>query len=65
MRIGNNPEKESPTMVVENYHRIIVPVFIPHFEGYFKEAFDVFKLCIESLLLTVHSKTRITISSTL
>lgn len=61
MRIGNNPEKESPTMVVENYHRIIVPVFIPHFEGYFKEAFDVFKLCIESLLLTVHSKTRITI----
>jgi len=61
MRIGNNPEKENKTLVVENYHRVIVPVYIPNFEGYFEQAFDVFKLCIESLLKTVHQKTRITI----
>ena len=30
-------------------------------EGYFKEAVEVLKLNIESLLLTVHNKTRITI----
>ena len=61
MRIGNNPEKDSKKMIVENYHRIIVPVYIPHFEDYFKEAFEVFQFCIESLLLTIHEKSRITI----
>jgi len=61
MRIGTNPEKNSNNLIVENYHRIIVPVYIPHFEGYFKEAFEVFQLCIESLLLTIHEKSRITI----
>lgn len=61
MRIGNNPEKTSKNLEVENYHRIIIPVYIPNFEGYFKEAFEVFKLCLESLLQTVHPKTRITI----
>lgn len=61
MRIGTNPEKNSKNLMVENYHRIIVPVYIPHFEGYFKEAFEVFQLCIESLLLTIHEKSRITI----
>lgn len=61
MRIGSNPEKENKAILIENYHRVIVPVYIPHFEGYFEGTFDVFKLCLESLLLTVHSKTRITI----
>jgi hypothetical protein len=61
MRIGNNPEKESKEIIIENYHRIVIPVYIPNFEGYFADTFSVFKLCLESLLLTVHSKTRITI----
>jgi hypothetical protein len=61
MRIGSNPEKVSGSIDLNNYHRIIVPVYIPNFEGYFKDSFETFKLCIASLLLTVHSKTRITI----
>lgn len=61
MRIGNNPVKADNAVLIENYHRVIIPVYIPNFEGYFAEAFDIFKLCLESLLLTVHSKTRITI----
>jgi hypothetical protein len=61
MRIGSNPEKNNTAIVVKNYHRVIVPVYIPNFEGYFKESFKVFQLCLESLLLTVHHKTRITI----
>lgn len=61
MRIGINPEKNNKYLTIDNYHRIIVPVYIPHFEGYFEETFEVFKLCIESLLKTVHKKTRITI----
>jgi hypothetical protein len=61
MRIGTNPAKDNNKINVENYHRVVVPVYIPNFDGYFAELFDVFKLCIESLLLTVHQKTRITI----
>ena len=61
MRIGSNPEKENKSIVLENYHRVIVPVYIPNFEGYFEHSFDGFKLCMESLLKTVHTKTRITI----
>ncbi|WP_395074190.1 glycosyltransferase family A protein [Flavobacterium sp.] len=61
MRIGNNPEKTASNLVVENYHRIVIPVYIPNFEGYFEQAFEVFRLCLESILLTIHEKTRITI----
>lgn len=61
MRIGINPEKNNKEIELTNYHRVVIPVFIPHFDGYFEQAFPVFKLCIESLLLTAHSKTRITI----
>lgn len=61
MRIGFNPAKENKEIRIENYHRVIVPVYIPNFEGYFANLFEVFKLCIDSLLLTSHHKTRITI----
>lgn len=61
MRIGQNPEKANKDIKIENYHRIIVPVYIPNFEGYFSNSFDILKLCIESLLLTIHTKSRITI----
>jgi hypothetical protein len=61
MRIGTNPVKDNNSVTVENYHRVVIPVYIPNFEGYFAEAFDIFKMCLDSVLLTVHSKTRITI----
>ena len=56
-----NPEKENNTIKFDIYHRIIIPVYIPNFEGYFKDGLEIFKLCIQSLLMTVHEKTRITI----
>lgn len=61
MRVGTNPEKNTNLIELNNYHRIVIPVYIPHFDGYFEQAFPIFKLCIDSLLLTCHSKTRITI----
>ncbi len=42
-------------------HRIIVPIYIPNAEGYFKNVFEVLKLSIESLLQTIHSATAITV----
>ncbi len=61
MRVGTNPEKENNTLEVDIYHRIIIPVYIPNFDGYFKDGLGVFKLCIQSLLKTIHVKTRVTI----
>ncbi|BCY27246.1 glycosyltransferase family A protein [Flavobacterium okayamense] len=61
MRIGLNPAKENKELTLDNYHRVIVPVYIPNFEGYFANLFEVFKLCIDSLIVTSHDKTRITI----
>ena len=61
MRVGSNPEVKNKDIVINAYHRIIIPVYIPNFEGYFSDLLEVFKLCLESLLKTVHSKTRITI----
>ena len=61
MRKGTNPEKENFDILIKNYHRIIIPIYIPHFEGYFSDSFEILKLCIQSLLLTVHDKTRITL----
>ena len=61
MRIGSNPEIKNKDIKINAYHRVIIPVYIPNFEGYFSDLLEVFKLCLESLLKTVHNETRITI----
>lgn len=62
MRIGINPEKENKVLTGDAYHRVIVPVYIPNLEEeYFKDGLKILKLCIESLLHTIHSKTRVSI----
>lgn len=61
MRVGSNPEKFNNNLKNIAYHRVVIPVFIPNFEGYFKDALEIFKFNIESLLQTSHEKTRITI----
>lgn len=61
MRIGFNPNKDQITKKSDYLHQIIIPVFIPHFEGYFKDSLVILKLCLQSLFNTVHNKTFITI----
>jgi len=61
MRIGLNPNKNVTQSQNEFTHQVIMPVYIPNKEGYFKESFDTFQYSITSLLKTVHSKTFITI----
>ena len=63
MRIGVNPAKKDFVEVDDVYHRIIIPVYIPNLEGYFKESLAVLKLCLNSLYSTIHSKTRISVAS--
>lgn len=61
MRVGFNPFKDEPQKDSEFIHQIIIPVYIPNQEGYFKDSFAILKLCLESLWATVHKKTFIAI----
>lgn len=61
MRVGLNPHKDKPQEKTEFIHQVIIPVFIPNHEGYFKDSFKILKLCLESLFATIHSRTFITI----
>ena len=61
MRIGNNPNKDQRNEQSTYRHQIIIPVYIPNLEGYFKDSFAVLKLCLQSVFDTAHSKTFITI----
>ncbi|MBC7523080.1 MAG: glycosyltransferase family 2 protein [Flavobacterium sp.] len=61
MRIGFNPHKDKLETSSDYFHQIIVPVYIPNFEGYFKDSFKILQLCLESIFKTSHSQTFITI----
>jgi len=62
MRIGNNPEKRNNELSLDSYHRVIIPVYVPNVtDDYFKDGLTIFTYCIESLLHTIHPKTRITL----
>jgi hypothetical protein len=61
MRVGNNPHKDKPIPQSDYLHQVVVPVYIPHQEGYFKDSLRILQLCLQSLLKTVHCKTYITV----
>ncbi|NHM06414.1 glycosyltransferase family 2 protein [Flavobacterium sp. CYK-4] len=61
MRVGYNPHKDQPQEASAYLHQVVIPVFIPHQQGYFKDSFKIFKLCLESLFATCHERTFITI----
>ena len=61
MRIGFNPHKDQPQEPSAYLHQVIIPVYIPNQDGYFKDSFRIFQLCLESLFSTIHNKTFITI----
>lgn len=61
MRLGFNPNKDQETVSLTYSQQIIIPVYIPSQNDYFKDSFVILKLCLESLFRTVHKKTFITI----
>ena len=56
-----NPQKQSKQIELEFQHRLIIVVFIPSLEGYYKNVLDVFKLCLESAITTTNSNCAITV----
>lgn len=61
MRIGNNPHKDEAILQSDYLHQVVIPVYIPHQKGYFKDSLQILQLCLKSLLKTVHRKTYISI----
>jgi hypothetical protein len=61
MRVGFNPNKDKPQEPNEFFHQLIIPVYIPNQDGYFKDSFTILKYCLESLFKTIHPKTYITL----
>jgi hypothetical protein len=61
MRIGFNPNKDKIVARNDFFHQVIVPVYIPNQEDYFKDSLQILKYCLESLFKTCHSNTYFTI----
>ena len=62
MRKGINPAKLENNKIENNcFHQVIVPVYLPKLEGYYEEGLAILKLCLESIYLTVHDKTYISV----
>ena len=61
MRIGMNPQKMDKKIILTTYHRVVVVVYIPDSNGFYKNSFKVFKLCIDSLVATINKNCVITV----
>lgn len=56
-----NPQKEEKKIDLIYNHRIIIVVYIPELTGYYKNSFQVFKLCLESIIATKNNQCAITV----
>jgi len=61
MRKGTNPIRNIKHKIKDYNHRIIIPVYIPDKDEYFKDTFKILRVCIASLLATISNKSAITI----
>lgn len=61
MRVGSNPQKFDKKIDLETHHRVIVVVYIPNEDGFYKNSYDVFKLCLDSLVSSINTNCAITI----
>jgi hypothetical protein len=61
MRVGFNPHKDKTQNASDYFHQVIIPVYVPNQEGYFKDSFEILRLCLDSLFKTIHKETCITI----
>lgn len=63
MRKGTNISKDILLPKTDSYHRVIIPLFIPEEEEYYKDAFAIFNYCIKSIRKTSCSVIKISVVS--
>jgi hypothetical protein len=61
MRLGSNPQKQERKITLMTNHRVVIVVYLPNEEGFYKDSFEVFKICLDSLVSTINSKGAITV----
>ncbi|OYX85750.1 MAG: hypothetical protein B7Y83_03710 [Flavobacteriales bacterium 32-34-25] len=63
MRKGKNPSKNIKLQPNESQHRVIIPLYIPNEEDYYKGAFTIFKYCLDSVQKTASSYLKVSVIS--
>ncbi len=61
MRLGSNPQKQERKLTLTTNHRIVVVVYIPNEDGFYKDSYSVFKTCLDSLIATTSTTSLITV----
>lgn len=63
MRKGQNKSKDKKIELKPSSHRIIIPLYIPKENGYYKDSYEIFELCLFSLIKTSISTIKISVIS--
>ncbi|WP_203257355.1 glycosyltransferase family 2 protein [Hyunsoonleella ulvae] len=63
MREGRNIVRDEKLELRPCSHRVIIPLYIPKEEGYYKDAFEIFKMCLISVQKTAISSLKISVIS--
>lgn len=63
MRKGINISKDVFIDSSESSHRVIIPLYIPNQEDYYKDAYKVFEICLFSIIKTSATKLKISVIS--
>lgn len=63
MRKGENVTRDKLLELDACSHRVIIPLYIPNEEAYYKNAFSIFKMCLLSVQKTAHSVLKISVVS--
>lgn len=56
-----NPQKQETKVTMMTHHRIVMVVYIPNEEGFYKNSLSVFKVCLDSLINTINAFAAITV----
>ena len=63
MRQGNNAVRNKKLELQPCSHRVIIPLYIPNEDGYYQDAFNIFKMCLLSVQKTSISPLKISVIS--
>lgn len=63
MREGAKPAEVHSLLPAFLRHRIIIPIYIPRLDGYYKNALEILRLCLDSLRSTIAGKASVTLVS--
>jgi hypothetical protein len=61
MRNGVNPAKIDPQLSAFKRHRVVLPVYVPARDGYFRDALEILRLCLDSLRYTAGPNVSVTV----